>query len=345
VCKPRARLERTHVAVRVPIRIPWEKIVSIAEPHFQKRGGDVPECLRTETDAGVRHVVLTRAAEYNTITPALRDELAAAIDAADDDPAVRVLLLRAEGPAFCAGYGLDWATRSAETEERTGEADSAAADHAARIRERAPWSSVAASKAWDSVDDHRMMSRFVATYMKLWYARKPTLAAVQGWCIGGGTDLVLCADLVIAGEGARFGYPPSRVWGTPTTAMWVYRMGLERAKRYLLTGDEISAAEAARIGMILETVPDAELLARATALAERMARVPESQLVMLKLLCNQTAEHMGMGSTRLLGTLFDGIARHTQEGLDFVARAQEVGFRQAVRERDDPFGDYGSRKR
>jgi enoyl-CoA hydratase len=181
--------------------------------------------------------------------------------------------------------------------------------------------------------------------MKLWYAQKPTLAAVQGWCIGGGTDLVLCADLVVAGEGARFGYPPARVWGTPTTAMWVYRMGLERAKRYLLTGDEIPAPEAARIGMILEVVPDAELLAHATALAERMARLPTNQLVMLKLLCNQTAEHMGLGQTRLLGTLFDGIARHTQEGLDFVARAREVGFRQAVRERDDPFGDYGSRPR
>jgi enoyl-CoA hydratase len=125
--------------------------------------------------------------------------------------------------------------------------------------------------------------------------------------------------------------------------MWVYRMGLEKAKRYLLTGDEITGPEAARIGMILETVPDAELLARASALAERMARLPTNQLVMGKLLCNQTAEHMGLGQTRLLGTLFDGIARHTQEGLDFVARAQEVGFRQAVRERDDPFGDYGSR--
>ena len=277
----------------------------------------MPETLRTETAAGVRHVVLMRAAAYNTITPALRDELAAAIDEADDDPAVRVILLRAEGPAFCAGYELESSTRAQGAEPE---------------RER----------VWDSVSDHRMMSRFVATYMKLWYARKPTLAAVQGWCIGGGTDLVLCADLIVAGEGASFGYPPSRVWGTPTTAMWVYRMGLEKAKRYLLTGDEISAAEAARIGMILETVPDAELLARATALAERMARVPTNQLVMLKLLCNQTAEHMGLGQTRLLGTLFDGVARHTQEGLDFVARAQEVGFRQAVRERDDPFGDYGS---
>ena len=155
--------------------------------------------------------------------------------------------------------------------------------------------------------------------------------------------MVLCADLIVAGEGASFGYPPSRVWGTPTTAMWVYRMGLERAKRYLLTGDEIPAKTAAEIGMILEAVPDEQLDAHAMALAKRMARVPKSQLVMLKLLCNQTVENMGLASSRTLGTLFDGIARHTQEGLDFVERAQDVGFRQAVRERDDPFQDYGSR--
>jgi enoyl-CoA hydratase len=273
--------------------------------------------LRTETEAGVRAIVLCRPAEYNTITPALRDELGAAIEAADADPEVRVILLRAEGPAFCAGYGLDWSTAAQAEEGR---------------RER----------AWDSVADLRMISTFVDTYMKLWYARKPTIAAVQGWCIGGGTDMVLCADIVIAAEGASFGYPPSRVWGTPTTAMWVYRMGLERAKRYLLTGDEIPAPEAARIGLVLETVTDERLTEHATELARRMARVPTSQLVMLKLLCNQTAEHMGLGSSRLLGSLFDGIARHTQEGLDFVARASAIGFREAVRERDDPFGDYGS---
>ena len=190
-----------------------------------------------------------------------------------------------------------------------------------------------------------MMSSFVDVYMKLWQSRKPTIAAVQGWCIGGGTDMVLCADLVVAAEGASFGYPPARVWGTPTTAMWVYRMGVEKAKRYLLTGDEIPARKAAEIGLILETVPDAELEAHTFALAARIARLPLSQLVMLKLLCNQTVEQMGLANTRLLGTLFDGIARHTQEGLDFVERAQEVGFREAVRERDDPFGDYGSRKR
>jgi len=230
---------------------------------------------------------------------------------------VRVILLRAEGPAFCAGYGLDWSTEAQAEEGKRG-------------------------RVWDSVADLRMISRFVDTYMKLWYAAKPTIAAVQGWCIGGGTDMVLCADIIIAAEGASFGYPPSRVWGTPTTAMWVYRLGLERAKRYLLTGDEIPAPEAARIGLVLETVPDDRLREHALAFARRMAQVPASQLVMLKLLCNQTAENMGLASSRTLGSLFDGIARHTQEGLDFVARARAAGFRQAVRERDDPFGDYGS---
>jgi enoyl-CoA hydratase len=280
------------------------------------------ETLRTETSDGVRHIVLTRAAEYNTITPALRDELSQAIDEADADHDVSVILLRAEGPAFCAGYGLDWST-------------AAQADESKRI--------ASGGRVWDSVADYRMMKTFVDVYMKLWYAQKPTIAAVHGWCIAGGTDLVLCADLIVAAESASFGYPPSRVWGTPTTAMWVYRMGLERAKRYLLTGDEIPARKAVELGLILEVVPDDALVGHATALAVRMARVPVNQLVMLKLLCNQTAEHMGMASTRLLGTLFDGVARHTQEGLDFVRRAEATGFRAAVRERDDPFGDYGSR--
>ncbi len=285
------------------------------------------ESLRTELREGVFVITLTRSGEYNTITPALRDELSAAIDEGDASRG-HVILLRAEGPAFCAGYALDWGTAAQGEERAAGDPEG-----------------TAPRRVWDSVADMRMIGSFVDVYMKLWYASKPTLAAVQGWCIGGGTDMVLCADMIVAGESASFGYPPSRVWGTPTTAMWVYRMGLERAKRYMLTGDEIPAPEAARIGLILEAVPDAELADRAFALAKRMAQMPLNQLIMLKLLANQTVENMGFSSSRMLGTLFDGIARHTQEGLDFVRRAGEVGFRQAVRDRDDPFGDYGSRKR
>ncbi len=275
--------------------------------------------VRIETEDGVRSIVLCRPDRYNAITPQLRDALSDAIDAADADHDVRVILLRADGPAFCAGYGLDWSTEAQAGEE--------------------------SGRVWDSARDLRMIGSFVDVYMKLWYAAKPTVAAVQGWCIAGGTDMVLCADIVVAAEDASFGYPPARVWGTPTTAMWVYRMGFERAKRYLLTGDEIPATEAARIGLILETVPPERLQEHAMALAKRMARLPLTQLTMLKLLCNQPAENMGLASSRTLGSLFDGVARHTQEGRDFVARSAEVGFRQAVRERDDPFGDYGSRPR
>jgi enoyl-CoA hydratase len=276
--------------------------------------------IRTETSAGVRSIILSRPAQNNSLTLSMRDALAHAVDAADADPEVRVILLRADGPSFCGGWGLDWNTRRQAEAAATGQ-------------------------VWDSIADFGYISQHHDMYMKFWYARKPTIAAVQGWCVAGGSDLVLCTDIVIAAENASFGYPPSRVWGSPLTAMWVYRIGLERAKRYLLTGDEIPARDAARIGLILETVPNERLQEHAMAFAKRMAQVPANQLMMLKLLCNETLENMGFASSRTLGRLFDGIARHTQEGLNFITRAGEVGFRQAVRERDDPFGDYGARAR
>jgi enoyl-CoA hydratase len=192
-----------------------------------------------------------------------------------------------------------------------------------------------------------MIGTFGKTFAKLASLSKPTLAAVQGWCIAGGTDMILNADLIVAAESARFGYPPARVWGIPEAPwVWVARLGLERAKRYLFTGDEITASEAAAMGMVLECVPDDELLDRASALAQRMALLPLEQLQMTKWALDDVARHQYQPDTsRLLGFIFDGVARHTQEGLDFVARAQEIGWREAVRERDRPFGDYGERPR
>jgi enoyl-CoA hydratase len=279
----------------------------------------VGEAIRTEDDGAVRRLVLCRPEAYNTITPGLRDELVAALDGADRDPSVRVVLLTAEGPAFCAGFGLDWST--------VGE------------REDGP--------VWDTVADVRMISTFGRAFARLHEISKPTLAAVHGWCVAGGTDMVLNADLILASESARFGYPPARVWGIPEAPwLWVARLGLERAKRYLFTGDELTGTEAAAAGMVLECVPDDELADRATALAQRMALLPLNQLQMVKWSLNDVARHQYQPDTsRLLGFIFDGVARHTQEGLDFVARAQEVGWRDAVRERDRPFGDYGERPR
>ncbi len=278
--------------------------------------------IRIEDDGAVRHLVLCRPDEYNTITPQLRDELAAALDDADASDSVKVVLIRAEGKAFCAGFGLDWSTLAQSDENQTAE------------------------RVWDSVADVREISRYGNTFAKLHEISKPTIAAVHGWCVAGGTDMILNTDIIIAAESARFGYPPARVWGVPEAPwVWVARLGLERAKRFLFTGDEIPGQEAARIGLVLECVPDDDLLDHTSSLAQRMALLPMNQLQMMKWLLNDVARHQYQPDTsRLLGFLFDGVARHTQEGLDFVDRALEVGWRDAVRERDEPFGDYGSTK-
>jgi len=279
------------------------------------------DAVRVTTEGAVRRLTLCRPEAYNTITPQLRDELGAALDDAQRDPAVRVILLDAEGPAFCAGYGLDWST-----------AAQAADDDAPQRR-------------WDLVADQHVIGPFAATWAKLHESVKPTVAAVQGWCIAGGTNMVFNAHLIVAAESARFGYPPSRVWGIPEAPwVWVARMGLQQARRYMLTGDEIDAATALELGLVLEVVPDEALADRAMALAQRIALVPANQLEMVTMALNAVADHMyDPPASRRLGTLFDGMARHTQEGVDFVRRSQEVGFREAVRERDRPFGDYGER--
>ncbi len=284
-------------------------------------GDDMDRAVTESTEGGVRRLTLSRPDRYNTITPRLRDELRSALlDAAADD-GVKVILLDAEGPAFCAGYEL-----GSSTAAQAGENDR---------RER----------RWDSEADLRMIGSYAETWSLLHTIPKPTLASVSGWCLAGGTNMVLHADIIIAAESARFGYPPMRVWGIPEAPwIWIARLGVQRARRYLLTGDEITGPEAAEFGLALQCVPDADLAETTTALARRMARLPLNQLRMITISINQTVRHMYDPETsRLIGSLFDGVARHTQEGMDFVARASEVGFREAVRERDRPFGDYGER--
>ncbi len=280
------------------------------------------DAVRITDDAGVRTMTLCRPGEYNTITPQLRDELADAVDSAQHDDSIRVLLLNAEGPAFCAGYDLGWATGE--------QADDEQAEN---------------SRAWDSASDLHMIGEFAATWAKLHDSIKPTIAAVNGWCIAGGSNIVFNAHMIIAGESARFGYPPSRVWGIPEAPWtWVARMGLQQARRYMLTGDEITAQMALDMGLVLQVSADDDLADNAWALATRIAQVPTNQLEMITRSLNAVADHMyDPPASRRLGTLFDGVARHSQEGKDFVARSEGVGFREAVRGRDRPFGDYGER--
>jgi enoyl-CoA hydratase len=271
-----------------------------------------------ETDGAVSTLILNRPDRLNTITPGLIEDLQAALAEAQADDDVRVIRLKGAGRAFCAGYDIDWGAEVMRDNE--------------------------AGRPWDPMADLALMSRFVDTYMSLWRSRKPVIAQVHGFCVGGGTDFALCSDLIVCAEDCRIGYPPARVWGSPTTAMWTYRLGLERSKRLLLTGDPLDGRRAVECGLASECHPEADLDEAALALCRRVAMLPANQLHMMKVLVNQTIEQMGLHTTQLIGTLLDGAARHTPEGTAFSQAAlQDV--RSAVRDRDAPFGDYGQEPR
>ena len=278
----------------------------------------VPGTVRYEAAEGVATLTLDRPQRLNTITPELIADLRGELERAWADDAVRAIRLRGAGRAFCAGYDIGWGAEVMEEAE--------------------------GGRPWDPIADYRMMTRFVDAYMALWRSPKPVIAQVHGFCVGGGTDFALCSDLIVCAEDCRIGYPPARVWGSPTTAMWMYRLGLERSKRLLLTGDALDGRRAVEWGLASEAVPADELDDAALALARRVARLPANQLHMMKLLVNQAFEQMGLHTTQLVGTLLDGAARHTPEGTDFSRRAME-DVRAAVRERDAPFGDYGEEPR
>ncbi len=279
------------------------------------------ECIDYQASDGIARLVLNRPERMNAINTQLVADLRSAVAAANDDSSVRVLILSGAGRAFCAGYDLDWGTKAEDASQK------------------------AMSGQWDPVRDYLGMSRNVRAYMSLWESPKPVIAQVHGWCVGGGTDLALCSDLIYMAEDAQIGYPPARIWGEPTTMMWVYRLGLEHAKRLMLSGESLTGIEAERLGLASKAVPVERLADTAETMARKLATIPLNQLVMSKLLVNQAYENMGLRTTQMLGTVFDGIARHTPEGIAWRDEAMRDGFREAVRRRDAPFGDYGERKR
>ena len=279
------------------------------------------ETIGYTAEGAIARITLNRPERLNAINSQLVSDLRSAVIAANDDGAVKVLVLSGAGRAFCAGYDLDWGTKAEDASQR------------------------AASGIWDPVRDFVGMSRNVRAYMSLWESPKPVIAQVHGWCVGGGTDLALCSDLIFMADDAHIGYPPARVWGEPTTMMWVYRLGLEHAKRLVLTGESLTGLEAERLGLASQAIPAAQLADTVDAMAAKLATIPLNQLVMSKLLVNQAYENMGLRTTQMLGTVFDGIARHTPEGIAWRDMAMKDGFREAVRRRDAPFGDYGERRK
>ena len=268
-----------------------------------------------ERDGRIARIILNRPEVMNAIDDDLPRLLSEAVNRADQDPKVHVMILSGAGKAFCAGYDLTY------------------------YAEGASHNKVVQDMPWDPVQDYQFMWANTQHWMSMFRALKPVICKVHGFAVAGGSDIALCADLTIMADTAKIGYMPTRVWGCPTTAMWVYRLGPEKAKRMMFTGDKITGREAADMGLVLQSVPEEELDQTVEALANRMATVPVNQLAMQKMVINQTMEAT-LNQTQRLATVFDGITRHSPEGINFLARVDQVGWKQAVQERDEGSFDW-----
>ena len=287
--------------------------------------------LTYEVTGRIARITLNRPERGNGITLDMPRELAECVERANLDPAVHAIALSGRGEGFCGGYDL------VESAEGGGGVGTSTAPPGSPLDPAVQAANHDPAREWDPVVDWQMMSRNLRGFMSLFHSDKPVLCKVHGFCVAGGTDMALCSDLLVIADDARIGYPPARVWGAPTSALWAFRCGDQRAKRLLFTGDLISGRQALDWGLAIEAPPAGELDERFEALVERVANTPVNQLVMMKLLVNQALYSQGLQATQSLGVFFDGIARHTPEGYGFQRRAAEAGWRRAVAERDAPY--------
>lgn len=270
------------------------------------------DIVKYAVEGRIARITLNRPHAFNAIVDDTGRCLVDAVRRANADDRVHVIVLQGAGRAFCSGYDLKVYAETKGT--NAGFQD----------------------MPWDPIKDYANMAQNTEAFMSLWRSLKPVVCRVHGAAVGGGSDIALCCDLVVMEEGAVIGYPPARVWGCPTTFMWVYRVGAERAKSLLLTGDVVTGTEAHKMGLVHAAVPADRLDATVDALAAKMARLPKNQLIMQKLVVNQAYDNMGMRSTQTLATVMDGIARHTPEGVAFKKQCETHGWKRAVRERDGP---------
>ncbi len=277
------------------------------------------ETILYAADGPVATITLNRPERLNTIVPPMPDEVQAAVGRAVGDEAVKVIVVRGAGRSFCGGY--DFSEGFERWEEQ-----------------------ITTAGRWDPGKDFAFATAPELSptqkLLSVWRAPKPVIAQVHGWCVGGGSDFALSADLVIASEDARIGTPYSRIWGAYLSGMWIYRLGMARAKLHALTGRPLSGTEAAAVELINEAVPFARLEQRVAELAAELAAIPASQLAAMKLVVNHAYENMGLASTQTLGPILDGLMRNTPDALRFIERAADEGVRAAISDRDGPFGDY-----
>jgi enoyl-CoA hydratase len=283
----------------------------------------------------VARITFNRPEKGNAIIADTPLELSALVERADLDPDVHAILVSGRGEGFCAGFDLSaYAEGSSPAGGGNPYANTVLSGKTQAINHLP-------DQPWDPMIDYQMMSRFVRGFSSLMHCDKPTVVKIHGYCVAGGTDIALHADQVITASDAKIGYPPMRVWGVPAAGLWAHRLGDQRAKRLLFTGDCVSGAQAAEWGLAVEAPEPADLDDRTERLVERIAAMPVNQLIMAKLALNTALLQQGIATSRMVSTVFDGVARHTPEGHAFVAEAREHGFREAVKSRDQPFGDAG----
>jgi enoyl-CoA hydratase len=307
---------------------PWQ--------HRPEPGGEREyQTLTYKRDGRIARITFNRPEKGNTITPETPVDLAHAVERADLDPRVHVIVVSGRGKGFCGGYDLDmFAEQGIDGADGTSDTAGTVVDPVVQAMNHNPWGT------WDPMIDYAMMSRFNRGFASLMHANKPTVAKLHGFAIAGGTDIALYSDQIICADDTKIGYPPTRVWGIPAAGMWAHRVGDQRAKRLLFTGDCISGTQAEEWGLAIESCPANELDERTEALLERIARMPINQLMMAKLALNSALQSQGVANSAMISTVFDGISRHTREGYAFQLRSATAGFREAVRERDEPYGDY-----
>ena len=291
--------------------------------------------LTYEVTGRIARITFDRPDRGNAITAETPIELADAVERADLDPRVHVMVVSGRGKGFCGGYDLSiFAENAGEQVEGPAGSTGTVLDPVVQARNHNPWGT------WDPMVDYAMMSRFNRGFSSLLHANKPTVAKLHGFAVAGGTDIALYADQIICADDTKIGYPPTRVWGIPAAGMWSHRLGDQRAKRLLFTGDCISGKQAAEWGLAVDAPPADELDDRTEALLERIARMPINQLMMAKLALNSALLSQGVTNSTMVSTVFDGMSRHSREGYAFQLRSATVGFREAVRERDEPNGDW-----
>jgi enoyl-CoA hydratase len=269
--------------------------------------------LVVEQIGHVRRITLNRPEHHNPLTPRSMREILRAVELAEADEQVRVVIIRSSGRSFSSGYGY-----VAEDAEEGDFAQNGSIE-----------------------DDVTAMVRLGSGWGRIWDCLIPVIAQVQGNCLAGGTDLALHCDVVVAAEDARIGFPPVRSMGVPPTNMWIYNVGPQWAKRLLLTGDTVTGLEARDIGLVVATAPADDLDQVVLDLASRMALIGRDLLIGNKRVVNMGVELMGRSQLQTFAAMSDAVGHRAPVALAFSERIRQIGLREAVRERDATFGPPG----